>query len=203
MSYEHVKNFRSRIKERATYVLGDKCQICGYDKCITALEFHHIDPEEKEISFAGNTNRSWEITRNEIKKCILLCANCHREVHSGFIDMKSLSPSFSEERAKEIDELVHLAKSGQLWYCRSCGIEVTRGNTRCVECAAKERRTTPNKERPSREELKSLIRNTSFAELGRRYNVSDNAIRKWCDAYHLPRKVTEIKQYTDEEWKSI
>ena len=202
-NYTNVKNFRSRLKERATYVLGEKCQICGYNKCIAALEFHHVNPEEKEITFSGNTNRSWEITRKEIQKCTLLCANCHREAHNGFIDMDSLLSSFSEERAKEIDELVRLTKIGKIWYCKECGVEVTRGNTRCASCAAKDRRVTIDKERPTREELKQLIRTTSFVELGRRYGVSDNAIRKWCDAYHLPRKSSDIKSYSDEEWNNV
>lgn len=58
-------------------------------------------------------------------------------------------------------------------------------------------------ERPNRKELKKLIRTKSFLEIGRMFNVSDNAIRKWCDAEKLPRKKTEIKQYTDEEWEKI
>lgn len=202
-NYTKVKNFRNRLKERATYVLGEKCQICGYNKCISALDFHHVNPEEKEITFSGNTNRSWEATRKELQKCILLCANCHREVHSGLIDMSSLSPSFSEERAKEIDELVHLAKTGKIWYCKECGAEVTYGNDRCAKCAAVARRVTKNGERPSREELKALIRSTPFTQIARHYGVTDNAIRKWCDQVGLPRKVTEIKQYTDEEWENI
>ena len=57
--------------------------------------------------------------------------------------------------------------------------------------------------RPSREELKILIRTTAFTTIGKQYGVSDNAIRKWCDNYSLPRKVSEIKKYSDEEWKYI
>ena len=56
MSYENVKNFRARLKERAVYVMGEKCQCCGYNRCIQALEFHHINPEEKEFSFGNNTS---------------------------------------------------------------------------------------------------------------------------------------------------
>ena len=58
-------------------------------------------------------------------------------------------------------------------------------------------------ERPSREELKELIRTKSFLEIGRMFNVSDNAIRKWCDFEKLPRKKTEINKYSDEEWELI
>lgn len=55
----------------------------------------------------------------------------------------------------------------------------------------------------TREELKNLIRTTPFTRIGEQYNVSDNAVRKWCDKYNLPRKVSEIKQYSDEEWEKI
>lgn len=58
-------------------------------------------------------------------------------------------------------------------------------------------------ERPSREEFKKLIRKESFLSLGRKFNVSDKAISKWCIAYNLPSKKSEIKKYSDEEWEKI
>lgn len=58
-------------------------------------------------------------------------------------------------------------------------------------------------ERCSREELKALIRNTPFTTIGKHFNVSDNAIRKWCDFYNLPRRVKDIKAFSDEEWINI
>lgn len=55
----------------------------------------------------------------------------------------------------------------------------------------------------SREELKQLIRTTPFVQIGKQYGVTDNSIRKWCDKYKLPRKVSEIHSITDEEWEKI
>ena len=55
----------------------------------------------------------------------------------------------------------------------------------------------------TREELKELIRTKPFTQIGKQFNVSDNAIRKWCGKFNLPRKSTEIKEITDEEWKNI
>ena len=55
----------------------------------------------------------------------------------------------------------------------------------------------------TREELKILIRTIPFTKIGEKFGISDNAIRKWCDSYNLPRKSTEIKKYTDEEWELI
>ena len=61
---------------------GGKCESCGYNRNIAALEFHHLNPLEKDfnISNKGYT-KSWENVKKEIDKCILVCANCHREIH--------------------------------------------------------------------------------------------------------------------------
>ena len=80
-NYESVKNFRKSVKIVAVASMGGKCQCCGYDKCVQALELHHINPLEKEISFGSI--HSWDILYNELTKAILVCANCHREIHSG------------------------------------------------------------------------------------------------------------------------
>lgn len=57
--------------------------------------------------------------------------------------------------------------------------------------------------RPTREVLKEEIRQNPFTSIGRKYNVTDNAIRKWCDAYHLPRTKKEINSYSEEMWNQI
>ena len=63
---------------------GGKCMICGYDRCLEALDFHHIDPKKKDFgSSEKGMTRSWEKIKNEVDKCVLICANCHREVHAG------------------------------------------------------------------------------------------------------------------------
>ncbi len=200
MSYKDIKNFRIRLKERSVYVMGEKCQCCGYNKCITALEFHHLDPLKKDFSFGDNTNRSWQNTKEELKKCILVCANCHREIHSGLIDNNKLQSSFIESRAEEIDKLIQDLKTHKVYYCKTCGKEVWQGNDCCPECAAKKLRVV---ERPNRELLKEKIRNQTFISIGNEYGVSDNAIRKWCKAYNLPTKKTNIKMYSDTEWEQL
>lgn len=58
-------------------------------------------------------------------------------------------------------------------------------------------------ERPSRDELKVLIRKTPFLQIGKQYGVSDNTIRKWCIAENLPKTKKEINSYSDEEWINI
>lgn len=79
-----VQKRRKEVRQRAIGHKGGRCQICGYDRCAEALEFHHLDSSHKDfgISSQGYT-RGWSKIREELEKCALLCANCHREVHAG------------------------------------------------------------------------------------------------------------------------
>lgn len=79
----YVTERRRKLKEMAVTYKGGKCEKCGYNECIAALDFHHLNPLEKDFSI-GNKGytRSWENIKKEIDKCILVCANCHREIHS-------------------------------------------------------------------------------------------------------------------------
>lgn len=83
---EYVQRRRHKIKEMAIEYKGGCCQCCGYSKSKRALEFHHLDPTEKDfnISHKGHS-RSWERVKKELDKCILLCSNCHAEIHDGLI----------------------------------------------------------------------------------------------------------------------
>lgn len=82
-----VNKRKMRVKKKALDYKGGKCAICDYDKCIEALEFHHKDPSKKEFSLSGCHCLSWERVVKELNKCILLCCRCHREFHSGLIDL--------------------------------------------------------------------------------------------------------------------
>lgn len=77
------KNRRSR-KLRLAKALGGKCCLCGYNKCMDALDFHHVDPTQKSfgISHKGVTI-AFTRALEEAKKCVLVCANCHREIEAG------------------------------------------------------------------------------------------------------------------------
>jgi 5-methylcytosine-specific restriction endonuclease McrA len=88
---EAVKRRRERLKQELIAYKGGCCQICGYNKCESALEFHHLNPEIKEFGIGENgLTRSISKNKNEVDKCILVCANCHREIHAGLIDISNL-----------------------------------------------------------------------------------------------------------------
>lgn len=86
------------------------------------------------------------------------------------------------------------------YICPICGEKMSRGATKCLKCIKLDNRIAI---RPSREELKKMIRMLPFTTIAKQYNVSDNAIRKWCDFENLPRKKTDINKYSDEEWDKI
>ena len=90
-----VSKRRKKLREMAVQYGGGKCVLCGYDRCSDALEFHHKDSSQKEfgVSQEGLT-RSWERVKNEIDKCVLICANCHRELHN---NIRSLPKKFGSE----------------------------------------------------------------------------------------------------------
>lgn len=78
---EAVISYRKRAKLRAVEYKGGCCERCGYDRCIEALEFHHLDPNEKDFGISSQTI-SWSRIETELDKCIMLCSNCHREEHA-------------------------------------------------------------------------------------------------------------------------
>ncbi len=87
---EAVRRRRKKIRQMAIDYKGGKCQICGYDRCDEAMEFHHLSGNKKDfgISQRGYT-RSWNRVKVELDKCIMLCANCHHEVHAGLLQLSA------------------------------------------------------------------------------------------------------------------
>ena len=84
---EATQKRRDKVKLMAIEYKGEKCCKCGYDKCVDALEFHHLDPTQKDFGIASKGyTRSWDKVKTELDKCILVCSNCHREIHDGLIE---------------------------------------------------------------------------------------------------------------------
>lgn len=84
--------------------------------------------------------------------------------------------------------------------CKICGKEHNSSSDYCLNCSKELVRKV---KRPSRDDLKALVRYTSFKKLGKRYGVSDKTISKWCKTYSLPYLKTTINKISDEEWKNI
>jgi hypothetical protein len=101
-----------RIKNKlmAVQKLGGKCVDCGYCSCLAVLEFHHLNPRTKDRVLRSIANASWKKTNREIKKCILLCSNCHRERHYQQPD----NIKFYEKAKKEIENEKKITKKGEI-----------------------------------------------------------------------------------------
>ena len=197
---EDVSNFRRRRKKNLIQVLGGKCQICGFDLFPEALEFHHEDPNQKDYGLASKgACHDIETDLNEVKKCFLLCANCHRGVHNGYYGIPK-EHIFDKELAQQLINERNEKRITKINYCIDCGRQIDSTATRCPSCAAKARRIC---ERPPREDLKQLIRTIPFTQIGKQFGVEDNTIRKWCKSMNLPYTKKEINSYSDQEWEEI
>lgn len=73
------------IKQKCIDYKGGKCEICGYSKYPGSLDFHHINSDEKEFSIGHRHNLNFDLLKKELDKCILVCKNCHCEIHGGII----------------------------------------------------------------------------------------------------------------------
>lgn len=168
---------RKKWKDRrvkAIELLGNKCNKCGYDKNYAALEFHHLDPSTKEANWNQIRKWAWSKLVEELKKCILLCANCHRELHN---------PNDIRENYTGIDNLllnkVEITPTGK---CLICDEDVY-GTIYCSrKCSNFGQRKV---KRPSKETLEKDIEQLPFTTIGKKYGVSDNTIRKWAKDYNI------------------
>lgn len=185
-----VIEFRKRIKIALVKAFGSKCQRCGEEHSVGVFDFHHLNPNEKSFGLgSGSTTRAKSSYAEEAKKCVMLCANCHRYVENDGVDVSDLVCAFDEKVYYDtIDELTNKQKV----------VVEQRQEQREVLKAEK-----PLMYKPTREQLKTDIRSMPMVQVGSKYLVSDNAVRKWCKSYNLPARVCDIKKYSDEEWENI
>lgn len=162
-----------RALERKLYLIdlrGGKCEVCGYCKNLAAFDFHHKDPSKKEhqLDTRKLSNSSMEWILNEFEKCLVVCANCHREEHNPDLIISEVRKKINEFRNS-----ISPAKGKPK--CVDCGIEINYTHERCRKCkTARSRKRPPNKEKLHRE----------FKKYGRKwcakkYKVAVQTIGKW------------------------
>lgn len=173
---EAVKYWRRRFKSKICSLFGNKCNVCGYSKCQEALEFHHLDPNEKDFNF-GNIRANPKNLRNiidELKKCIMVCANCHREIHYGHISVDNrmyLNENMLDENGLYSSEVCVCGnvKFGSSSYCsKSCAAKFSYNHS--------ERRLAS-------EEIEKIIeirirKGYSFSKIGKIFGVSDSCVSR-------------------------
>jgi 5-methylcytosine-specific restriction endonuclease McrA len=93
---EAVTRRKQAVKRILVEEAGGCCAICGYDRCVVNLVFHHVDPREKSFGLSMNTTKSLAAYRAEVEKCVLLCANCHGEVEAGLVRSPPAGATFED-----------------------------------------------------------------------------------------------------------
>lgn len=170
MSNSHKSlRYRTRFKWRLVEYKGGKCEKCGYCKKIpAAYDFHHVGKKDFGIG-----SRKWDFERAkiEVDKCMLLCRNCHAEVHYGELDesvLVLLRDRVSEKNCLFCNEKFRPHQNKQK-YC-------------CHRCSQLGRRKV---ERPCKKQLTKELSQSNFSALGRKYDVSDKSVRKWAKQYGI------------------
>jgi hypothetical protein len=169
---EKVKDWRKRTKERIIVSMGGKCVICGYNRCSASLALHHLNPSEKDFSFGAlrASIRGWATIVHELRKCILVCNNCHGEIHSGLIAVPHNVISFNEEYAT-----YSLFQPKQDTYCPVCGqIKSFHTITCSPQCSAKRR----SKIDWSKVDFATVLQSKSVVKLAEELGCSDAAVHK-------------------------
>lgn len=156
---EKFKSFRARWKKAIVYASGGKCQCCGYDKTEKALEFHHINPDEKEFTL-GQMKSSPTMNSSvvaELKKCILVCSNCHKEIHAG---ITHLPPSYSIFDLKLYE---------------TCMSETTKIFPKLLSS------------RLVVDEVRDFVRDHTYSETARKFKVDPKSMREFCKKHGFIR----------------
>ena len=169
---EAVKKWRNNSKSRMIQAFGGKCCICGYDKCDSALEFHHLDPSEKETTFGRlRANiKSWKKIVEEMRKCVMLCSNCHREVHANLV-------SVPENALRLNEDVVDYKRLVMTAVCPVCNTAMPEKNKTCsLRCSAS---MPKKKNRYEGHDLESLYNELgSYSKVGSLFGVTGAAIKK-------------------------
>lgn len=185
------------IKKYNSYNDGYNATLGGGNSCTTSIKITEEEADNIKKLLMNTTLSQVEIAEKfNIDQSNVSLIN----IGKIWYNQQLKYPLRKQHGGKNAERVKNKKKKQLFSKCIDCGKQITIGAIRCVECHKK---TTRKIEWPSKEELKQLIRTTSFAEIGRRYGVSDNTIRKWCDNYSLPRRVKDIKAMSDEEWNNL
>lgn len=171
----HATKFRRKVKSALVKSLGGACNRCGYCICEQALDLHHLDESSKQFGF-GSGIRSCSQYLEEARKCILLCANCHRELHAGIWNTSDITVQHINENVFW-DEVKGL-KLRKPNICPVCNDKPCKAYKKTCgeECSRIFRRKV---DRPNKEELQRLLLTHSKVAIASMYGVSETAVRKW------------------------
>lgn len=174
VSADRVKTWRRNTKQRMIDAMGGQCSICGYSRCPEALAFHHLDPSQKDFGFgAMRANpKSWPKIVEELRKCVLVCARCHIEVHAGMTKVPDNHPVFNEDYV----DYKKLLKEPEITdECAICGKQKPIENRYCsLACSGKSK----FKVDWDAINLGEMLKTKSILQIGKEIGCSDGAVHK-------------------------
>lgn len=176
-SAKKVKEWRKRTKKRIIDSMGGSCVCCGYNKCHGALSLHHIDPKEKEFGFGSirASAKNWTSIVQELRKCVLVCNNCHSEIHEGMTKIPINANSFNEKFV-DYKSMENSLKKKSWLSCPSCGRKVPPHKKYCsYECVG----ANTKKICVSTASIKKLKEKYSNRQIGVMLGVSDKTVAKY------------------------
>lgn len=204
---EAVIRRREKVKLMAIQYKGGKCEICGYNKYAGALEFHHVNPEEKDFNISKSGYRkSYKDLLIELDKCMLVCSNCHKELHHNLLEEKRKKEGkqlYKDKFRITENEIETIRENSYLRFLNTDIFEDIKNNMpRCdmVKKYHTNNRTLnkffksqnieyrPRKEvkdKPSKEELYELLQNKAKTEIGKIYGVCGHTVLDWARKYGL------------------
>lgn len=150
--------------------MGGKCQCCNYNACSSALAFHHIDPSQKDLGFGTvrATPKKWESVVNELRKCILVCHNCHSEIHAGMRELPENYVKFDETYAS-LDKIIEYDN------CPQCGSKKQINKKFCGQkCSYLHKRKVDW----DKVDVLVMLKKHSISELEDMWGISNAAIYK-------------------------
>ena len=164
--FNNIRNFRLRkIKQQCVDYKGGKCVQCGYNKYIGAIDFHHLDPTQKDFGIARNQKNFGESHKKELDKCVALCSNCHRIEHER---LKSGESSGLEQiETTAINKEPQLIEERQVnkRKCIECDAYISKSKGRCMKCSRLKSRKVKN--RPKKEDLENDIKELGYVGTGK------------------------------------
>lgn len=177
-SYESKQRWRTKAKKWIVHYAGGCCQSCGYDVYVGNLAFHHCDPTQKDngVHILIKNTSGWDSIIEEVDKCVLVCCNCHGEIHAGLRESPSIDHGDRRRRLAEIESWKPVPKTHKFVYCKQCGIRIQGGDRKycsqtCVH-KAQERILWPTN-------LRELVEiKGSKSAVARMLGVSDHSITR-------------------------
>jgi hypothetical protein len=208
-NYNRVDSYRRRLKRRLVEYKGGCCALCGYNNCVSALEFHHVDPSKKDFTISNALTMSFDKCKSEVDKCILVCSNCHKEIHDKEYEEKRINRE-NEENDTYIkimsnrDEYSNIVIRDPIKYLEHTDImddikndigrdailskyHIANGTLNkflsIKGIIYRPKKVAMNK--PSKDELIKLLSTYSKSSIGRMFGVSCSAVMKWCKKYNI------------------